>query len=140
MMLYMLLFVSVILTCALFATKQGMLGFPAVIFWSIAGGQAYILSAATWDIYYFVFFACMGMVIFCALAMYALRTKKEEIQEGEGFIDEVKDTTKFMDEGKDEGEADSSGGKSRLESAVEGRARKRREQGIKKKRLDLFTH
>ena len=139
MLLGLLCLIAVILTYALFSTRQMLLGFPSVIFWAIAGGEAYTLSTATWDIYYFIFFACMGMTIFSALAMYALRTKKEEIQEGEGFIDEVKDTTKYLDEGKDEQE-EGSGGKSRLESAVEGRARKRREQGIKKKRLDLFTH
>ena len=86
----------------MFHTRNMMLGFPCVIFWSILGGFAYGESIATWDILYFMFFASMGMVIFSALAMYALRTKKEEVAEGDEFIDEGKDDLHYIDEGKED--------------------------------------
>ena len=86
-----IVFVAVALTCAMFATKNVMLGFPCVIFWAIAGGQAYTLSVATWDIYYFMFIgSVLGMAIFSALAMYGLRKKDlapPDIGEGK-YIDE----------------------------------------------------
>lgn len=78
-----------------------MLGFPCVIFWAILGGHCYTQSVNDWDIYYFLFFACaFGMPIFCALAMYALREKRdtiadEELEKGEdSYIDETPGVSK----------------------------------------------
>jgi len=94
-------FIAVALTCTMFATRQMMLGFACVIFWAILGGYAYTISDYTWDPYYFIFFAsAFGMTIFCALAMYALQTPKEEKEEGDEYIDEGKDETRYIDEGK----------------------------------------
>jgi len=75
-----------------------MLGFPCLIFWAIFGGQSYTLSTATWDIYYLTFFASFGMAIFSAYAAFGLRTKKEELAEGDPYIDEGKDDVKFIDD------------------------------------------
>lgn len=78
------------LTVAMFTTHNMMLGFPSAIFWGILGGFAYNQSATTWDWQYLLFFASMGMVIFCVIAMYALRRKDlagPDIGGGE-FIDE----------------------------------------------------
>ena len=86
--LYLLAAVAVILTVTMFATKSSMLGFPCGIFWALLGGHAYTLSTTTWDIEYFIFFSSMGMLIFSILAAYGLRTKKEELAEGDEFIDE----------------------------------------------------
>jgi len=86
------------LTCTMFASKQAMLGFPCLIFWTITGGQSYLQSTATWDIYYILFFGSFGMAIFCTFAAYALRTKKEELAAGEQFIDEGKPEEKYIDE------------------------------------------
>lgn len=95
-------FIAVALTCTMFATRSMMLGFPSLIFYAVAGGMAYQESTVMWDIYYLIFFACMGMVIFSSLAMYTLRTKKQEIQEGDQFIDEAGgDTTRYLDEGRE---------------------------------------
>jgi len=76
-----------------------MLGFPCLIFWAILGGYCYQQSTVTWDVYYLTFFGSMGMAIFSGFAAYALRTKKEELAEGDEFIDEGKDDMKFIDEG-----------------------------------------
>ena len=77
-----------------------MLGFPCLIFWAITGGYCYQESATTWDMYYFVFFASMFMGVFCAFAAYALRTKKEEAEEGDLYFDEGgDDDVKYIDEG-----------------------------------------
>ena len=117
-------FIAVALTCTMFATKQMMLGFACVIFWAILGGYAYTISVYTWDPYYFIFFASFGMAIFCALAMYALRTKKEEEEEGDEFIDEGKDDIRYIDEGKEETEGEPK--VSKQTKAVRGRADNRR--------------
>jgi hypothetical protein len=76
-----------------------MLGFPCGIFWAVLGGHAYTLSTAIWDIEYLIFFSSMGMLIFCIFAAYGLRTKKEDLDEGDEYIDEGKDDLKFIDEG-----------------------------------------
>ncbi len=73
MLLGILSIIAVALTIAMFATRNLMLGFPSAIFWAILGGHCYIESAATWDIYYLIFFASMGMAIFSMYAMYGLR-------------------------------------------------------------------
>jgi len=63
------------LTVSMFATKNSMLGFPSGIFWAIFGGANYIASTATWDIYYLMFFAGMGMFIFTIFAAFGLRKR-----------------------------------------------------------------
>ena len=90
---------AIVLTLAMFVTKQSMLGFPSGMFWAIIGGFAYEQSSTVWDIHYFLFFGAMGMTIFSVFAAYGLRTKKEELAEGDEFIDEGKDDVKFIDEG-----------------------------------------
>jgi len=99
-MLYALLAIAVALTWVMFQTRNMMLGFPCVMFWAIMGGYCYTMSVYDWDTWYFLFFASFGMAIFCALAMYALRTPKEEKKEGDEYIDEGKDETRYIDEGK----------------------------------------
>ncbi len=98
MLLAGLLIIATALTCTMFASGQAMLGFPCLIFWAIMGGYCYQESVATWDMYYFTFFASFGMAIFSAFAAFGLRTKKEELAKGDGFIDEGKDDIKFIDE------------------------------------------
>lgn len=89
LVLISLLLIPLGLTFAMFYTRQMLLGFPCVMFWGILGGYAKTLSTTTWDIYYFTFFASFGMVIFSALAMYALRTQKQERRDGDEMIDET---------------------------------------------------
>ena len=93
MLLAGLIVISVALTCTMFATRQSMLGFPCAIFWAVMGGQGYLQSTATWDIYYIVFFASMGMTIFSLFAMYGLRGKDLSGPDAdeEPFIDEEKE-------------------------------------------------
>lgn len=74
MLLGILSLIAVALTIAMFATRNLMLGFPSAIFWAILGGHSYLESTATWDIYYLIFFASMGMAIFSMYACYALRS------------------------------------------------------------------
>lgn len=73
MLLGILAILAVVLTVALFATRNLMLGFPATIFWAILGGHCYQESTASWDIYYLIFFASFGMAIFSMYSMYGLR-------------------------------------------------------------------
>jgi len=114
-MLYALLAIAVALTFVMFLSHQMMLGFPCVIFWAIMGGYCYTQSTATWDIWYFLFFAsAIGMTIFCAFAMYGLRTKKEEA------------TERFIDEGEPEE------GVSRQVRKVRNSAERRRTKGIRR--------
>ena len=99
-LLLVLVVLSVALTWAMFQSRSVMLGFPCLIFWAILGGYCYQQSTTTWDIYYLLFFGSFGMAIFCAFAAYALRTKKEEAEEGDLYFDEGGDNdVKFIDEG-----------------------------------------
>jgi len=96
-----LIVLALVLTATMFATQQMMLGFPSAIFWALLGGQSYLQSTIPWgDIYFYIYFASFGMAIFCMFAAYALRTKKEEADEGDLFFDEGGDKdVKFIDEG-----------------------------------------
>ena len=95
MLFYALIVIPLALTCTMFATRQMMLGFPSGMFWAILGGYAYTQSLVLWDIYYIVFFASMGMLIFTIFAAFALREKIDtigemEMEKGDGpdLIDE----------------------------------------------------
>jgi len=86
------------LTAAMFATKNMMLGFPCVIFWGVMGGYSYTRSSTTWDWQYLLFFAAMGMAIFSAIAMYALRKRDLDPPKGDYL-----DSGSFIDEGPSRG-------------------------------------
>jgi len=109
-MLYALLAIAVALTFVMFLSRQMMLGFPCVMFWAIMGGYCYTMSVYDWDTWYFLFFASLGMAIFCALAAFALREKRdtiadEEMEEGEGgFIEEGKEKVSPKSDNSEESE------------------------------------
>lgn len=95
MLFFALMILPLGLTISMFVSRQSLLGFPCVIFWGILGGYAYTQSSATWDWQYFLFFASVvGMVPFSAFAAFALRTKKEDREAGEEYIDETGATRK----------------------------------------------
>jgi len=79
---------AVVLTYCMFATRSSMLSFPSCIFWIIFAADAYINSVYNWDIYYLLFFASAGMCIFCILAGFGLREKKDTGTDEDEFIDE----------------------------------------------------
>jgi hypothetical protein len=85
-MLFALIFVAVALTCAMFYTKNVMLGFPSAIFWALLGGYSYGLSTTPWvDIYFYLFFVSMfGTTIFTAFGAYGLREKQEKYIDEQG--------------------------------------------------------
>ena len=97
MLLTALIIISLALTCTMFATREQMLGFACALFWAITGAQAYTLSTVPWgDMYYYLFFASsFGMTLFCILASFALREKRdsladEGLEKGDGtYIDET---------------------------------------------------
>ena len=104
MLIAVLAFSAVMLTLAMFQSKSSMLGFPCGIFWAILGGYAYTQTASFWpptDIYAFLGIACLlGMLPFSIFAAFGLRTKKEELADGDEFIDEGGGDrdVKFIDE------------------------------------------
>jgi len=130
MLLVGLIVIATALTCVMFASKSSMLGFPCLIFWAITSGYCYQESGATWDNYYFMFFASIFMGVFCAFAAYALRTKKEEAEEGDLFFDEGGDKdVKYIDEGgdgKDAVDEDEDEKPSRRTRSIRERANRRR--------------
>ena len=130
--MFALAFIAVMLTVAMYVTKESMLGFACAIFWAILGGYAYSESTTPWgDWQYFLAFASLfGMVTFTALAAYGLREKRdsigdEEMENGDGdYPDEGKgkdDLTHYS--GKEGGATES-----RRVTALHERARKRRER------------
>lgn len=89
------------LTATMFITKNMMLGFPSAIFWGVLGGYAYLQSVETWDWRYLLFFACIGMVIFCMLAAYTLRKKdlsEPDVDKGTQYIDEERRRVARLDD------------------------------------------
>lgn len=78
-----LVMLAVGLTVAMFATRQVMLGFPSLIMWAVLGAYAYTLSTTAWgDWQFYLFFAsAFGMTIFCAMAMYGLRERRDTLGE-----------------------------------------------------------
>lgn len=126
MLFAVLAFAAVVLTYGMFQSRQAMLGFPCLIFWSVMGGYCYIESTATWDIYYLTFFGSLGMAIFSAFAAYGLRTKKEEMADGDDFIDEGKDDIKFIDEGGKSATDDDGEKPRRISRSIRERANRRR--------------
>ena len=81
--------IATALTWAMFSTRQSMLGFPAAIFWAVFGGDCYIHSTATWDIYFLLAFASLlGMTFFSIYAAFGLREKKDTGTDEDEFIDE----------------------------------------------------
>ena len=92
---------ALVLTVAMFATRNMLLGFPSAIFWGIFGAYAYQQSYTTWDWQYILFFGAMGMTIFCMFAAFALR--KRDLAGPDA------DKGAFVDEGKPEKRATKSG-------------------------------
>ncbi len=127
MLLAILGIIALALTCTMFVSKQAMLGFPCLIFWALTGGQSYLQSTVPWgDIYFYLYFSSFGMAIFCAFAAFALRTKKEEIEAGELYIDEGKPEETYIDESGPSESEELEDKPSRQVRAVRDRAAKRR--------------
>jgi len=132
MLLATFTFTAVILTYAMFQSRSAMLGFPCGIFWSVLGGYAYTQTASFFpptDMYAFLSIASLlGMTPFTILAAYALRTKKEEAEEGDLYFDEGGDKdVKFIDEGGEGNETELDGEKpSRRIRGIRERAAQRR--------------
>lgn len=93
-MLQPLCILAVGLTAIMFLRREVMLGFPCAIFWAILGGFAYTESLATWDMYYFLFFASLGMAIFSMYSAFALREKRDSLGE-ESMSGKAKRDTMF---------------------------------------------
>ena len=108
-MIYALLFafLAIVLMIAGYATKRMILAYAACGFWLLAGLQARTVSTISatgvWDIYYGLFFLCIGFIIISALEGMSLRTKvevkaEEEIDEDEAEQNEqIKQLKSDMD-------------------------------------------
>ena len=125
---------AVVLTYAMFASRNNMLAYPSGIFWMIFGADCYIHSTTTWDIYYLLFFAsCFGMTIFCIFAGFGLREKKDTGTDEDEYIDEkggVKerylDETKVQADRANNGATDAPSTPSRRTRALRQRAKARK--------------
>ncbi len=99
MLLGTLTAIAILLTVAMVATKNSMLGFPSAMFWAILGGHAYQQSTIPWgDIYFYFSFACLlGMTTFCALGAFGLRERRDTIADAE-MDEEGEEEGRFIDE------------------------------------------
>lgn len=130
------------LTASMFQSRQSMLGFPVALMWFFLGGFLYAFGS--WPDFWSLFsFAAFFLGIGMALAAYGLRTKKEEVAEGDEYIDEGEETERFIDEGGPDETAvlkmDMAGtARSRSHTARVGelreRAEKRKRVGTRKKK------
>ena len=133
--MFVLIILALGLTIAMFMSKNLMLGFPSAIFWAILGAYAYTQSTTPWgDWQYYLFFASMGMVIFCMFAAYALRSKDTagaDADEGK-FVDEEPEPD--LRGNVETGSADSGSSRPRSRSQrIRDRANRRRTEGVQKK-------
>lgn len=71
-----------------YAWKRQALVFGAVGGWMVLGVYSYTLSTAVWDIYFTLFFFCMGLVIVSALEAMYLREKPPEPPRDMDSLDE----------------------------------------------------
>lgn len=114
------------LTIAMFATKNAMLGFPCVIFWAVLGAYAYGQYTTAWvDWQYYLFFASFGMVIFCALAAFGLREKRDTLAD-KGMEEEEKVEDDFTGEEEDPFESKDKSEPSDRTKGIRARAKSRR--------------
>lgn len=128
--------IAAALTYTMFHSKNMMLGFPSAIFWALTGWQAYTISTTAWDFYSTLGFACIaGMTVFSFTAMYALRTKKEDIESGDEYIDEGEEPEVFIDEGGKDETAQVKGESRRVNRIRDNAERRRvkRKEGIRDK-------
>jgi hypothetical protein len=89
--------IALTLTIAMFAIRERLLAWPAVIFWGIFGGYEFTQCVSyDWtEIRYYVFFAsAVGMVFFCALAQFALREIDNKKTDEDEYVDEAADPDK----------------------------------------------
>ncbi len=143
-LLGILVFVAVILTHTMFATKNSMLGFACAIFWSLVGAQAITLSTAAWDIYFLIGFgSLLGMVTLTGLGAFGLREKRDTLaDEGMDEDSKVKDDS-FADEHEKEADIDYWSGKdgeappSERSAAVRERAARRRSGTSRRKKTSF---
>ncbi len=88
-LLGLLVFLSLGLMITAFAFHKAYLAMAACLLWLITGAQAYISSANMWDIYYFLFFACIGLFFTSAFEATELREKSEPAEEEENDIEKA---------------------------------------------------
>ena len=136
LLLILLCCLAIALTYAMFVTRESMLGFPCGIFWGLSGGQAYTLHTTTWDMYYFLFFAAIGMLIFAIFAAFGLREKRDAIGDEEMEQGDDKDLIDGNTKAKASSDIDAPEDKpevSRVRQGVRERADARRGKRIRRK-------
>jgi hypothetical protein len=82
-----LLFVSVALMGIGFMFRRQGFVFGAVGFWMLLAGYGFVLSAATWDIYYTLGWFGVGMVLVSAIEAMVVREKPEPPEERDSLDD-----------------------------------------------------
>lgn len=103
MLLMILAFIAVVLTLAMFISRQAMLGFACVIFWSLFGADCIVLSAAPWDVYFTTGFGAMlGMNILCGMGAFGLREKRDTGTDRDEYIDESGERSQYIGETRGE--------------------------------------
>ncbi len=136
-LLFGLMFIAVVLTAAMFISRQSMLGFACAIFWVITGALALQLSEAEWDILYYIFFAsAFGMTAFTSLAAFGLREKRDTQAEGEMDEESTDPDAVYIDEEPKKEtdifstEPEKKEGKTKSEEIRERAAQRRRNRGL----------
>jgi len=94
--------IAVTLTLVMFRSKEPMLGFACVIFWSLFGAQCINLAVYDWDIYFTTGFgALLGMNILCGMGAFQFFKGSRKGREDSDFIDKD-DGTQYLGESKSE--------------------------------------
>lgn len=83
--LFVLIFLSLALMTMGYIFRRPAMALAAGIAWLIFGLYSYSLSAATWDIYYGLFWLGLGMLFVCLLEGFILRPKEEQQEPQEDY-------------------------------------------------------
>ena len=121
----MLALLAVILMVSGIAFRKVISAYAAAGLWFLAGLQAYTVSgtpiSGTWDIYYGLFFLCMGFTIVSGFEAFSLRPKKEAEEEMEDEDIEFEQNIREMKSDMDKVNRPMN----KMRSAIRGKRRKR---------------
>lgn len=84
MVLIALIILAIGFTISSYFFKKGMLAFGGAGAWAVTGVYCYTRAAEMWDVYYCLFWLCMGLTIACSFSPLAYRETtpaREEVEE-----------------------------------------------------------
>jgi hypothetical protein len=70
--------------------RRPAIGIASGVLWWLSAARAFELSTGDWDVYFALYVVCIGIGIVASLEGFALKPRKDQIDEGEQMFDEEK--------------------------------------------------